>query len=234
MKRFFAIATGVFILLMALMGSAVVYGHTLPTAPIVGAASAGLGICGGKLCLLQISPGSTSYSAAKQILADHISRDEQDHFHGQVGDLAVRVAMDSTGLQIREVDVQTSANPQGSPSVSLSTIIEQFGTPCYVAYVRSGSVGIDLAYPSFIVSVRADQEHVTLNSPVSGITLANNSDLSANNRSCGSGTTGIPWRGFASLQLYGSLQQDSGQMPQYGGFSYPDSSFSGARSPYGP
>lgn len=222
------------LLLIALAGIAVIYGRTLPSVSSGGVQAAGLDVCDGKLCLLHIVPGTTSYHEAKQTLAEYITRDEGDHFHGQMGEFALRVTMDSTGVQIREVDVQGSSNNRYSRAIPFSKIIDQFGIPCNVIDIRPGNGGIDLAYPSFRVWVLPDQNHITLQSPIGGITLADGSDLSLDNRSCDNIVSGMPWRGFASLQLYQALQRDSGVIPLNERYSYPGNSSPSMRPPYGP
>lgn len=220
MKRVGWIAIAVYCLLLVLAGTAVVYGYTLPFAPTGAVRAAGLDTCNGKLCMFDLVPGQTSYSQAKQVLTDHITRDEGDHFHGQIGELALRVAIDDTGQQIREIDVQSS-NSQPSLSVRFGKMIEQFGTPCYVADVRSGDGGIDLAYPSFRVWVLPVDGYLSLDSHIGGIILLNGSNMSAVNRACDKAAVGIPWRGFASMQYYQYLQQASGVSPESDSYAYP-------------
>src|SRR5258708_15295855 len=172
MKRVGWIFIALCCLLLILAGTAVVYGYTLPAVPSGAVRATGLDTCNGNLCMFDIVPGLTSYSEAKQVLTEHITRDEGDHFHGQIGELALRVAMDSSGQQIREIDVQSSNSNQNSLAVRFDQLIEQFGTPCYVADVRSGDGGIDLAYPSFRVWVLPVEGHLTLNSPIGGRILS--------------------------------------------------------------
>ena len=238
MKRVGWIFIALCCLLLILAGTAVVYGYMLPAAPSGAVQATGLDTCDGKLCLFHIVPGLTSYSEAKQVLTEHITRDEGDHFHGQIGELALRVAMDSTGQQIREIDVQSSSSNQTSLSVRFGKLIEQFGTPCYVADVRAGDGGIDLAYPSFRVWVLPVEGHLALDSPIGGIILLSGSDMSANNRSCSKTDAGIPWRGFASMQFYQYLQQASGVTPASNGYAYPynssPNSYPGNGPYYGP
>src|SRR5258708_21455001 len=129
MKRVGWIFIALCCLLLILAGTAVVYGYTLPAAPSGAVRATGLDTCDGKLCMFHIVPGLTSYSEAKQVLTEHITRDEGDHFHGQIGELPLRVAMDPTRQQIHEIDVKSSSSNQISNSVRLGKLIEQFGTP---------------------------------------------------------------------------------------------------------
>src|SRR5258708_26729736 len=97
--------------------------------------------------MFHIVPGLTSYSEAKQVLTEHITRDEGDHFHGQIGELALRVAMDSTGKQIRQIDVQSSSSNQISLAVSFCTLVGQLLTPRVSTVVCSRPTGLDTARP---------------------------------------------------------------------------------------
>lgn len=198
------------LLMFTFIASAVMYGRAygapLPPAQLQ---TVGLDECNGKLCLFQITPGVTTWSDGKQLFAANTLRDEGDHFHSQLNGLAIRVEMDSTGSQIDRIDVQgLGSNPSSSP-LRLIQIIDRFGIPCYVVSVMPGNRGLVLAYPSFQVSVLADQNHVTLNSPVSGITLVGDSNLDTQNRLCDRSLGGSPWRGFASLPLYQTLMMSS-------------------------
>src|SRR5215813_3893170 len=126
-----------FLLFAALAGSAVLFGRTLAAPPAGNFGSVGLEMCDTKLCLFHVIPGVTSYSQAKDAMANYITRDEGNHFHGQIGALQLRVEMDHTGLQTRVVDVQA---PRGGPealSLRFSQFIQRYGTPCYVSSVMS-------------------------------------------------------------------------------------------------
>ncbi len=195
------------VLFLALTGVAVVYGRSLPAQPTSGTQLAGLDTCGGKMCLFQIVPGVTSWYTAKQAMSDYITRDEGDHFHGQIGDVAIRVEMDLTGSQISAVEVQGASGYQTPLGLTFQQIIEQYGQPCYVVAVRPRNTGIDVSYPSFTVTVLPDQDRISLSSPVSAITLVDNENLDVDNTSCSHIPGATPWRGFASLNVYRELEQ---------------------------
>ena len=192
--------------MFALVGFAVMYGRAygapLPPAQLQ---TLGLDNCNGKLCLFKITPGVTSWSDGKQLFSANISRDEGDHFHSQLNGLAIRVEMDSSGSQINRVDVQGMSGNLSPSTLRLIQIIDKFGIPCSVVNIMPGNRGLVLSYPSFQVSVLADQNHITLESPINGITLVDESNLDIKNRACDKPLGGLPWRGFASLQLYQTL-----------------------------
>jgi hypothetical protein len=220
MKRLTWIALIMAVVLVVLMGTAVAYGRTLAASASTGMQSAGFGVCGGSLCLFQVVPGTTTWYAAKQDLAQYITRDEGDHFHGQVGEMEIRVEMNENGEQIGRIDVQGSRMNQSPLAIRFNQIIDQFGSPCYVTSVRPDEGGVEVAYPSFRLLVLPNEGYITLESQIGAITLADDNNLSVDNRTCGPMQIGIPWRGFASVRLYQELQQASG-LPGY--YSYPSS-----------
>lgn len=195
--------------LMVFLGSAVLYGRAMPALADQGFGETGLDVCNGKFCLFNVTPGITTYDEAKRALSSYITRDNGNHFHGQVGNAVLRVEMDGTQSQSRAIQVQSPYNSQDSLSLRFSQIIQQFGMPCYIADVQTRSGGLALAYPSFSIEVSADRERISLDSRISSITLVDDNDLDATNKTCDSSPGVVPWRGFASLQVYESLQQNS-------------------------
>jgi hypothetical protein len=207
-----------FLLFAVLAGSAVLYGRTLAAPPAGNFQSVGLDTCDNKLCLFHVTPGITSYDEAKNVLASYITRDESNHFHGQIGALQLRVETDETGTQTRVVDVQSPRSSPDALSLRFSQFIQQYGTPCYVSTVMAGEDSLVMVYPSFRVVVLASENHISLNSAIGGITLVNDSDA------CSGVNGAIPWRGFASLQSY----QGNGWTSYY-----PSYSSSGSYGGYG-
>src|SRR5207237_77189 len=49
-------------------------------------------------------------------------------------------------------------------------------------------------------------DHISLDSPINGITLVDTSALGENHNLCSSAASQMPWRGFASLALYREMQ----------------------------
>lgn len=164
----------------------------------------GLDVCGGKRCLFQIVPGSTTYDQAMQTMSENITRDQGDHFHGHIGGVEIRVQSDYNGSQITRIDVTSYGGGQSATGLRFGQIIEQFGLPCYVIDVRRGVDGLIVAYPSFTLQVLAVQGRIALESPIGGITLSDSGNLGIENKVCRDSTTygATPWRGFAALHVY--------------------------------
>jgi hypothetical protein len=219
MRRLRWVPLIVCLVLIVFLGSAVLYGRAMPAPAAPDLSEAGLDVCNGKLCLFHVTPGITTYDQAKHALASYITRDETNHFHGQVGGAEIRVETDGSGSETRAIQVQAPYNTQSSLSIRFSQIIQQFGMPCYIADVGIRSGGLSLVYPSFSIQVSADQERISLDSPISSIMLVEDNNLDAANRTCASAEGVVPWRGFASVQVYRSLQQNSQWSEPYG--SYP-------------
>jgi hypothetical protein len=194
-----------FVLLFVLTGVVVARARSLPIAVSETFPAVGLDNCGGKRCLFQIVPGSTSYDEAMQALAENITRDQGDHFHGHIGGVEIRVQSDYNGSQITRVDVTGLRNGQASVGLRFGQIIEQFGLPCYVLDVRRGVDGLVVAYPSFTVWVLAVQDRITPESPIGGITLSDDGNLGVDNKVCREMYGATPWRGFAGLHVYEGL-----------------------------
>lgn len=194
-----------FVLLFVLTGVVVARARSLPIAVSQTFPAVGLDNCGGKRCLFQIVPGSTSYDEAMQALAENITRDQGDHFHGHIGGVEIRVQSDYNGSQITRVDVTGLRNGQSSVGLRFGQIIEQFGLPCYVLDVRRGVDGLVVAYPSFTLWVLAVQDRITPESPIGGITLSDDGNLGVDNKVCREMYGATPWRGFAALHVYEGL-----------------------------
>jgi hypothetical protein len=194
--------------LFAFLGTAVVYGRTLPSPPAQHFDAAGLDVCGGKFCLFQITPGTTTYTDAKRTLANNILRDEGDHFHGKVGLAEIRVEMGMSESDIGAIVVQGMAGVGNPLSLRLRQIIQQYGLPCGVGNTATRGNGLMLNYPSFTIEVLGQEGYVSLDSPVSAITLLDSDKLDTTNTSCSQGLGIVPWHGFASIQSYRQPQQD--------------------------
>ncbi|SRR5258706_1757358 len=213
MRRIIWLSLTVCLVTLVLVCTAVVYGRTLPPPPAPRFEAAGFDVCGGKWCLFHITPGFTTWVDAKRTLAQNITRDEGDHFHGQVGPAAIRVQMGYTDAQIGAVEVRGTASAENPLSLRFGQIIEQFGSPCSVGPAYSGSDSLTLAYPSFSIEVLAVEGGLSFKSPVSAITVSSNSNLDIKNRSCSDKSGFLPWRGFGSMQVYKDLQQAERQYP---------------------
>src|SRR5436305_1072165 len=142
MRRVIWVPIIICVLVMVLAGAAVVYGRTLQPPALSEFPAAGLGTCAGKWCLLQITPGLTTWREAKQVLATYITRDEGDHFHGQKEALDIRVEKGWTGSGISRIDIQSSRNRPDSMSLRFGQLIEQFGLPCFVVDVSPRTIGL--------------------------------------------------------------------------------------------
>lgn len=202
MKRLRWVPIMLCLLLVMLAATAVVYGRGLPAPTFERIEQAGLDVCNGKLCLFQIVPGTTTWDEAREALAEHITRDQGDHFHGQVNGFEIRVEMGYAGAEITRIDVESRQNTQNPIPLRFRQIVEQFGLPCYVIGVTRQDDGLTVAYPSFRLSVMADQGRITLDSPVGAISLLDDSDLNLDNKQCDTSWSAVPWRGFAALKLY--------------------------------
>ncbi len=191
----------VFLVLVALTGTAVLHGRALSDDSAVNPLQAmRLDTCNGRLCFMQLVPGVTTWDEAKQVLANYMLRDDGDHFHSQVDGLQIRVDGGEYGSEIRRVDIQSSGQAGSSFSVPFSEIIRQFGTPCSVGEVRSQGGGLLLIYPSFQLSVSTEESgRLSPDSMVSGITLQGDSSGDLCN---GYDPYSTPWRGFASVDFY--------------------------------
>lgn len=194
-----------FVLLLVLTGAVVAHARNFSIPVSEKFPTAGLDVCAGKRCLFQIVPGHTTWDEAKESLAEHITRDQGDHFHGQIRGLEIRVQGDFSGSQISRIDVQGLGGGQSPLALRFGQIIEQFGLPCYVIDVRPRNGGLVVAYPSFRIWVLAVQDRITPDSPIGGITLVDDIDLGVENKECRDIPGATPWRGFASLQLYEGL-----------------------------
>jgi len=192
-----------FLLLTVLTGIVVARARSVIVAGSETFPTVGLDICGGKRCLFQIVPGSTTYDEAMQAMSENITRDQGDHFHGHIGGVEIRVQSDYNGLQITRVDVTSSGGGQSATGLRFGQIIEQFGLPCYVIDVRRGVDGLIVAYPSFTLQVLAINERISPESPIGGITLSDSGNLGVENKVCRDNMMyAIPWRGFAALHVY--------------------------------
>ena len=91
------------------------------------------------------------------------------------------------------MDLGAGTNEAGRP---------QFGTPCYVSVNagRSGTRVLSLTYPSFTVQIMSEEERLSPDSIIAGVTIQNANGLA---NSCDSNYGyGVPWRGFASVDVY--------------------------------
>lgn len=197
------------VLLFVLTGTTVLYGRGLPVSGDGDQFTATwLNMCGQRLCLYKVTPGTTTWSEAKVALADYITRDMGDHFHGRAANREIRVEVALDGDLISRIDVQESLSNL-SP-ISFSQVIAQYGMPCSVDGVTYRNDGLVLNYPSFKVLIIAKDSRITPESLVGGVTLTSIS-LDPANRSC----TDVPdmarWRGFTSLYFYRYMP--SRQMP---------------------
>ena len=75
----------VFLILTAVTGTIVLHGRGLPEVRTDQLQAMGVDTCEGKLCFMQVIPGVTTWNEAHRALSNYITRDEGDHFHGQVG-----------------------------------------------------------------------------------------------------------------------------------------------------
>jgi hypothetical protein len=229
MRHLRLLVVTIFLVLIALTGTAVLHGRALaPESSGHAMQAMGLDACNGRLCFMQLVPGVTTMDDAKQTLRQYIYRDDGGDFHSQIGNLQIRVE-GSYGSEISNVQIDTSSGAGSSFSVPLSEIIEQFGTPCYVStsqygygygyssgyangynqsYAANGPAyspaveRLSLIYPSFVLEVNTEETgRLSLDSMVSGITLQSGSGGSSNLCEGYSGF-GIPWRGFASANVY--------------------------------
>jgi hypothetical protein len=194
-----------FVLLFVVTGVVVARARSLPIPVSETFPAVGLDNCGGKRCLFQIVPGSTTYDEAMRAMGENITRDQGDHFHGQINGVEIRVQSDYNGSQISRVDVTGLRNGQSSVGLRFGQIIEQFGLPCHVIDVRRGVDGVVVAYPSFTVWVLAIQDRITPESPIGGITLSDDGNLGVENKVCRAMYGSTPWRGFAALHVYEGL-----------------------------
>jgi len=194
----------------------------------------GLDMCGDNLCFGHVVPGVTTYSAAKTLLSQYITRDEEGHFHGNKdGNIEILVRTDWSGDSVTSVNLQATGQNGASPSLPLRQIIERFGIPCYVDGYRpfygsqtyanppnsAGPVysgGLTLVYPNFTIQISGEQARLSLDSAIDGITLRNAADSGFPNRTCSGSTSlgGAPWRGFASLDVYDALMRRDDSRPQ--------------------
>jgi hypothetical protein len=195
----------IFLILTAVTGTIVLHGRGLPEVRTDQLQAMGVDTCEGKLCFMNVVPGVTTWSEAHKALADYITRDEGDHFHGQVGDYEIRVEGGWSDDTITRVDVQNYRNMRTSPVVQFKEVIAQFGTPCYVSVSGARIRGLTLTYPTFRLSISTEERRLSLDSPIQGITLVD--VVGSNGNLCAGGaTSGIPWRGFASVELYEALE----------------------------
>jgi hypothetical protein len=194
----------VFLLLVALTGTAMLYGRALAadgmTSPLL---AMGIDNCDGKLCFMQVVPGITTRYEALEAMRGKNIRDEGNHFHANVPGLAIRVDAEDYDEPVRRVDIQSSGGPGSGFSVPFRQLIEQFGTPCFVSVNegRSGSRVLSLTYPSFTVQIYGEDDRLSLNSEITGITIQNSSGTSNLCQGMYS-YYGTPWRGFASVDVY--------------------------------
>ena len=205
MKRLRWLIVTVFLILTAVTGTIVLHGRGLPGVRTDQLQAMGVDTCEGKLCFMQVIPGVTTWNEAHRALANYITRDEGDHFHGQVGDYEIRVEGGWSDTTITRVDVQNYRNSPTATVVPFSEVIAQFGTPCYVSVTGARMRGLTLTYPTFRLSISTEERRLSFDSPIQGITLvdvvASNGNLCA-----GAAASGIPWRGFASVELYEALE----------------------------
>src|SRR5260221_8285240 len=119
------------IIMFVVTGTVLAYGRSLPIPPSSPQLPAvGLDVCDKKFCLFNVTPGLTTWDEATHVLAQYITRNEENHFHGRVGVLDLRVEIGSNGSQIGRIDVQQSTSQPPSDSLRFSQIIQQFGMPC--------------------------------------------------------------------------------------------------------
>ncbi len=196
----------IFLMLTAVTGTIVLHGRGLPGVRTDNLQAMGVDTCVGKLCFMQVIPGVTTWNQAIDALDKYITRDEGDHFHGQVGDYEIRVAGGWSGETVTQVEVQNYRNSRTSPVVPFREIIAQFGTPCYVSISGTRTPGLLLTYPTFRLSISTEERRLSLDSPIAGITLVDVSD-SGGDLCVGAAQSGIPWRGFASVELYEALER---------------------------
>ena len=200
-------------LLILLLGGVVIYGHRLPAPPAQHFDEAGLDVCYGKFCLFSVTPGVTSFEDAKILLANYITLDEGDHVHGQKGGANIRVEASIDGSAVRAVQVQGVGYTLNALSLRLNQVIEQFGFPCGVSDVALQSGELTLNYPAFRIQVATTDDRISLDSPISGITLAADDNLDDTNKSCRDMKWVMPWHGFASIQRYESAQSNYRSYP---------------------
>ena len=92
------IVIGLCLLLTAFAGTAMLIGRALASDIPNQLPTMGLDMCGDNLCFGHVVPGVTTYSDAKRLLSQYITRDEEGHFHGNKdGYIEILVRTDWSG-----------------------------------------------------------------------------------------------------------------------------------------
>ena len=166
------IATIFWLMLTALCGSALLYGHTQDIPEYV--RTSGFSVCDGNPCYMGITPGITTWADAKLVLSPS-SKDSQDNtsFVVSANNSTIQLNINPDFKHVGFVYI----SPHDSFNLpSLAYFIEIYGRPCKLMRTRySGQVAV--IFDSMVLDAVLKSDALRMDSPVENVQLV---DLTPN------------------------------------------------------